>query len=250
MKGVLLLGGTGHRLAPITDIINKHILLVYDRSMLNIAVEFLAKSGIMEIIAVCDPKSIQVISRVLKDVNFQGVRFTYIIQSQPLGTAHALSLCHNFLSKEPFVVVFGDNVFEYHIRFSLENNLRGALCKLFLTEVENPQDYGVVKITGNHIQSIEDKPAYPLSRTVCSGCFIFHPDVLNLVDLIQPNNLGELDIMDLVRLCWRKEKIIWEFIQGRWIDAGTNFEELHKASCLVKNNGVNKDPQESKIDYA
>ncbi len=238
--GVLLLAGLGSRLSPVTDVVNKNLLPVYDKPMALHSLDFLQKSGIRKIIVVANPKDAESFSRLFELNKQPETSLFYVVQDKPLGTAHAIKLVKQFITEDEFFSLWGDNVFEFNLGFSVSTPLSG-MCRIHLTRVGNPQDFGVVEIDRRkRILRIADKPKNPRSNIVCTGFMGFKSEVFGLVKNIAPNPKGEYDIMGVVRLTHSQNMLEYAFIRGSWIDAGVSFDTLLKASILAKEKGLNR----------
>ena len=240
IPGILLLGGNGARLYPLTAAINKHLLPVYDKPMSLYAFDFLQESGIRKIIAVTSPKDVDLFAKLFESNKQANTDVLYIVQDKPLGTAHAIKLGEKLVTGNNFFTLWGDNIFEYHLRSSVRQRLQGK-CRLHLTQVNNPQEFGVVEIDERgRIVSIEDKPRLPKSNIICTGFMGFSSEAFGLIGKIKPNVKGELDIMDVVRMAQAEKMLEYVFVKGSWIDAGVSFEALLAAAILAKEKGLNK----------
>ena len=238
--GVLLLAGLGSRLSPVTDVVNKHLLPIYDKPMALHSLDFLQKSGIRKIVVVANPKDVDLFSRLFELNKQPETSLFYVVQIEPLGTAHAINLARQFITENEFFSLWGDNVFEFNLESSASRKIEGK-CRLHLARVKNPQDFGVVEIDGHgEILSIIDKPQNPRSNVVCAGFMGFKSEVFGMIDKVQPNNKGEYDIMNVVRMTQKEKVLEYVFTKGGWVDACVSFDTLLVASILAKERGLNK----------
>lgn len=240
IPGFLLLGGHGSRLYPLTAVINKHLLPVYDKPIALHALEFLQESGIKKIIVITNPEEVDLVAELFDSNKEAKTDLSYVVQDKPLGTAHAIKLGEKIVTENNFFTLWGDNVFEYNLRSSVQQKLIGR-CRLHLTRVSNPHEFGVVEIDENErIINIEEKPELPKSNTVCTGFMGFSSEVFGMLGKLKPNIRGELDIMDIVRMAQADNALEYVFIKGGWLDAGVSFETFFAAAVLAKEKGLNK----------
>lgn len=240
LPGILLLAGSGSRLSPLTSVVNKHFLPIYDKPMALHALEFLQESGIKKIVVITNPEEVDLIAELFDSYKQANTELLYIVQDKPLGTAHAIKLSEKLVTEKSFFTLWGDNIFEYNLRSSVQQELVGK-CRLHLTRISNPQEFGVLEIDEKErIISIEDKPEFPKSNTICTGFMGFNSEVFGMFDKIKPNVKGELDIMDIVRIYQVEKMLEYVFIKGSWLDAGVSFETLFAAAILAKEKGLNK----------
>lgn len=241
MLGIVLAGGTGSRLYPLTKVINKHLLPVYNKSLIEYPIELLVKSGIREIIIVTNTEiHASEISEYLDAEFVSGIdSIKYVYQNQPLGTAHAISLCQELVASEPFMVVFGDNIVEYNLMSSVEEYIGGA--KVFVKQLLETKHFGRVVIERNQVIDIlpadvpSTGPGYALS-----GIFFFDELIFSYIDRLSKNSKYELDIVDALKHYLRDELLAAEELPGYWLDAASSHEHLLEAACIVKNKGANK----------
>lgn len=238
--GILLLGGRGTRLHPITDVVNKNLLPIYNKPLALHSFEFLENSGIQKIVVVTNPKDIDSFAELFEKNKKAKTEVFFAVQEKPLGTANGIKQAEKYLTEDHFFSLWGDNVFEFNLESSVSRNIDG-LARLHLASVSNPQDFGVVEIDEEgRITNIVDKPQIPKSNIVCTGFMGFKSQVFDMIKNISPNKKGEFDIMDAVRLIHSQGVLEYAFIKGNWIDAGVSFDTLLKASILAKECGFNK----------
>ncbi len=240
MKGVILAGGLGTRLAPLTRITNKHLLPVYDRPMIYYPIECLVNAGIREVLLVTGGDHAGDFLRLLangRQFGLDDLRYTY--QEGEGGIADALRLAERFANGDKIVVILGDNLIQKNIRGAVGrffSQRRGA--KLMLKEVEDPQRFGVAEVEGHRILRIEEKPAEPKSNHAVIGIYMYDAQVFDIIRTLNPSARGELEITDVNNAYIEQGTMTYEFLDGWWTDAGT-FESLHRASNLVAAGGAN-----------
>lgn len=231
MKGIILAGGTGSRLYPLTKVTNKHLLPVYDKPMIYYPLHTLINAGIDDIMIVSGRGHAGHFLELLGSGAEFGVRLTYEIQDEAGGIAQALSLTEDFVDDENVVVILGDNIFGSDIRSAMESFNSGA--RIFLKEVEDANRFGVAEIDGDRIVSIEEKPHIPKSNFAVTGLYIYDSRVFDIVRNMKPSQREELEITDVNNEYIRMDEMTYSVLDGYWSDAGT-FESLFRASELVK----------------
>lgn len=231
MKGVILAGGTGTRLYPLTKMINKHLLPVGRAPMICHGVEKLRNAGIEEIILVISKQSAGLYTELFGGGKEWGVHLTYKIQEEAGGIAQALSLAEpNIKRDEKFVVLLGDNLFEDSLTpyvQSFQNQGQGA--RVLLKKVHDPKRYGVPILEENKILRIEEKPAEPKSNYCVTGIYMYDTTVFNKIRTIKPSGRGELEITDVNNVYASEGQLAYDILDGWWTDAGT-FQSLYQAS--------------------
>ena len=232
MKGVILAGGTGSRLYPLTKVTNKHLLPVYDKPMIYYPIQTLINAGIKEIMIVSGKGHAGHFLELLGSGSELGVRLTYEIQEEAGGIAQALGLAEDFADNSPVTMILGDNIFQDNIIDSVKSFTSGA--KIFLKEVSDAHRFGVAEIDGNRIISIEEKPKIPKSSLAVTGLYIYDSRVFDIIRNLKPSGRGELEITDVNNAYVRMGEMEYSILEGFWSDAGT-FESLFRASELVKN---------------
>jgi glucose-1-phosphate thymidylyltransferase len=234
MKGIILAGGTGSRLFPLTRVTNKHLLPVGREPMIYHPVRKLIEAGIEDILIVTGVEHMgDVVNALGSGVDFD-CRFTYRVQDQAGGIAQALKLAEGFAGTDSMLVILGDNIFEANLSSVctfFENSDAEAL--LMLKSVPDPGRYGVAEVQGDAILSIEEKPEDPKSDLAVTGLYFYKPVVFDLIDLIKPSGRGELEITDVNNHLIHRKKLMWKPLNGWWTDAGT-FESLAAANQLVE----------------
>jgi glucose-1-phosphate thymidylyltransferase len=240
MKGVILAGGLGTRLYPLTKVTNKHLLPVYDKPMIYYPIQTLINAGIDDILIVTGGNNAGDFLKLLgngKEFGLKHMNYTY--QEGEGGIAEALRLAEFFASGEKICVVLGDNIIEKNIRKAVENFRRQKKgAKILLKEVPDPQRFGVAELKGDRIARIEEKPEKPKSRYAVIGIYLFDQEVFNIIKTLKPSGRGELEITDVNNRYIEKRLMTWDILEGWWTDAGT-FESLIRANQLVAKTGAN-----------
>jgi glucose-1-phosphate thymidylyltransferase len=236
MKGVVLAGGLGTRLYPLTKVTNKHLLPVYDRPMVFYPIEKLAESGIKDIMIVTGGNDAGDFLRLLGDGKGFGLkRLHYAYQEGEGGIAAALALTEDFAEGERIVVILGDNIFEDTLTPFFESFSRQAAgAKILIKEVASPERFGVVEIKGTTIISIEEKPNRPKSKFIQTGIYLYDRDVFSIIKALKPSARGELEITDVNTAYLRQQTLTFDILKGFWADAGTSFESFFRANALVR----------------
>jgi glucose-1-phosphate thymidylyltransferase len=233
MKGLILAGGTGTRLRPLTKVTNKHLLPVYDKPMIFYPLNTLIKAGIKKILIITGGEDVGDFMQLLGSGREFGVDFTYKVQDEAGGIAQALSLARDFVGNEKVVVILGDNVFEDDI-IEFVNDFENSdfEAMVFLKEVEGAQRFGVAEIDGERIISIEEKPKYPKSNLAVTGLYMYTSEVFDIIKTLRPSARGELEITDVNNNYVKKGTMTFRTLSGFWSDAGT-FESMHNATNFV-----------------
>jgi glucose-1-phosphate thymidylyltransferase len=241
MKGVVLAGGTGSRLDPLTRVTNKHLLPVFDKPMVFYPIQTLVNAGIHEILLVTGGGNAGEFLRLLGNGSEFGLKhLDYTYQKGAGGIAEALGLAEYFSGGEPICVVLGDNIIEKNICRavnSFENQKAGA--KVLLKEVPDAQRFGVAEIQGNRVVGIEEKPATPKSKYAVIGVYLYDSTVFQKIRQLKPSGRGEMEITDVNNLYIEENKLSYDILDGWWTDAGT-FDSLLRANSLVAKTGANK----------
>jgi glucose-1-phosphate thymidylyltransferase len=231
MKGIILAGGTGSRLYPLTKVTNKHLLPVYDKPMICYPLEMLIDAGIDEIMIVSGRGHAGHFLELLGSGSEFGVSITYEIQEEAGGIAQALGLAKTWAGKDDISVILGDNVFEDRVREEVDNFESGA--RIFLKDVQDPQRFGVAEVNGNKVVQIEEKPANPKSNLAVTGLYMYDSRVFDIIRQLKPSGRGELEITDVNNAYIKKGEMRFSVLKGFWSDAGT-FESLMRASLMVQ----------------
>lgn len=241
MRGVVLAGGLGTRLLPLTKVTNKHLLPVYDRPMIYYPLQTLANAGIEEVMLVTGGNSAGDFLRLLGNGKEFGLkRLNYTYQEGEGGIADALRLAEHFADGEPVCVMLGDNIIEGNIvgaARAFRQQQKGA--KILLKEVKDPQRFGVPVLDGQRVVKIEEKPANPRSSYAVTGVYFYDAAVFDIIKTLKPSGRGELEITDVNNAYIAAGTLTWDVLEGWWTDAGT-IESLYLANQLVSRTGANK----------
>ena len=237
MKGVVLAGGTGSRLYPLTRVTNKHLLPVGRYPMIYHPLLRLRRAGVTEIGLVTSPEHMGDVVNLLGSGSRLGVDLTYRVQDEPGGIAQALGLCESFVGNEPFVVVLGDNILGQDIRDDVavfEKQARhGNGARVLLKEVHDPERYGVPEFDGHRISRVIEKPVNPPSSYSVIGIYFYDPSVFDYIRTLTPSQRGELEISDVSNRYAEKGQLTHGVLSSWWGDAGT-FEGLEEANRLAR----------------
>lgn len=231
MKGIILAGGTGSRLYPLTKVTNKHLLPVYDRPMIYYPINTLISAGIKDIMIVSGRGHVGHFLELLGSGKEFGVRFAYEIQEGAGGIAEALGLAEEWAGTENVTVILGDNIFQDNIRKDVESFESGA--KIFLKEVTDAHRFGVAEVKGSRVLGIEEKPKAPKSNLAVTGLYLYDAGVFDIIKTLKPSGRGELEITDVNNAYIRRGAMEFSVLEGFWSDAGT-FESLLRASVMVQ----------------
>jgi len=231
MKGVILAGGSGSRLLPMTKVTNKHLLPVYDKPMIYYPLYTLLDACIRQIMIVSGKGHAGHFLELLGSGKDFNAKFTYEVQEEAGGIAQALGLAEDFADKEPVVVILGDNIFEDNFKKGIQDFKGGA--KVFLKEVNYPQRFGVAEVKGDRILNIEEKPEKPKTNLAVTGLYIYDSKVFKVIKTLKPSKRGELEITDVNNYYIKEGKMSFATVKGFWSDAGT-IDSLYRASMLVK----------------
>ncbi|GIW73836.1 MAG: spore coat protein [Phycisphaerales bacterium] len=244
MKGVILAGGLGTRLRPLTLVTNKHLLPVYDRPMIYYPIQCLLNAGIDQILIVTGGEHAGDFLKLLKNGQDLGVRrLAYAYQEGEGGIADALRLARDFADGQKICVVLGDNIIEGNIKKAAgEFFTQKSGAKLLLKTVDDPERFGVVRFEGQgdqaRIVEIVEKPQDPPSNYAVTGIYFYDADVFDVCETLEPSARGELEITDVNNHYLQRGDLTYQTLEGWWTDAGT-FESLHRAACLVREGGAN-----------
>jgi glucose-1-phosphate thymidylyltransferase len=233
MKGVILAGGTGSRLFPLTKITNKHLLPVYDEPMIYYPLKTLINAGIRDIMIVSGKGHVGHFLELLGSGSDFGVRFSYEIQKEAGGIAQALSLTKDFVDGDSVTVILGDNIYEDNVKEHVQSFKSGA--RIFLKPVTDAHRFGVAEVDekNNRVLGIEEKPKQPKSNYAVTGLYIYDKSVFEVIKTLKPSGRGELEITDVNNYYVKEGKLSFSVLDGYWSDAGT-FESLFRASELVR----------------
>ncbi len=235
LKGVILAGGLGTRLYPLTKVTSKHLLPVGNEPMVFHTIKLLTEAGVNDILIVTNPIHVGDFVSVLGSGKEFGCEFTYRVQEEAKGIAHALALAEGFAAGGSTVVMLGDNIFESSIRqvvqdFKKQQN--GA--RVLLKHVDDPERFGVANFNGNKIVSIEEKPEHPKSNFAVVGVYIYDSSVFEIIRTIEPSQRGEYEITSVNNVYIARGQLSYTILQGEWVDAGT-IDSLAEAHRIILN---------------
>ena len=235
MKGIILAGGLGKRLAPLTKITNKHLLPIYDRPMIYYPIETLVKAGVHDILIVTGGNNAGDFLKLLgngSDFGLKHLNYTY--QKGEGGIAEALGLAEHFADNDKIIIILGDNLLEDDITpFINEFKSQKVGAKILLKEVQEPNRFGVPIFENNKITTIEEKPTNPKSNFAVTGIYMYDHTVFDIIRTLKPSERGELEITDVNNAYIKQGSMTYNTLKGWWTDAGT-FETLFKAGELIK----------------
>jgi len=235
MKGVILAGGTGSRLHPLTKVTNKHLLGVYNKPMIYYPLFTLKRAGIRDILIISGKGHAGDFLELLGSGKDLGLKLTYEVQEEAGGIAHALALAERFVDGDKVCIVLGDNILQDDIHpavTSFELEPKGA--KIFLKKVENPSSYGVPTIDGDKIEKITEKPKNPDSPFAVTGVYMYDYQVFDIVRGLKPSGRGELEITDVNNYYIEQGTMTYEVLEGFWGDCGESFDSFMEAAKLVQ----------------
>jgi len=241
MKGVILAGGLGTRLFPLTKITNKHLLPVYNKPMIYYPIQTLVNAGITDALLVTGGNNAGDFLRLIgngKELNLKHIEYTY--QEGEGGIAQALGLAEEFADNGKICIILGDNIIEKNIKGAVENFKKqenGA--KIIVKQVTDPERFGVPVLDGDTVIAIEEKPDVPKSNYAVIGIYMFDNTVFDIIRTLEPSLRGELEITDVNNVYIKRKNMTYEFLDGWWTDAGT-FDSLRTATNLVAETGANK----------
>ncbi|MFF2157529.1 sugar phosphate nucleotidyltransferase [Paenibacillus chitinolyticus] len=241
MKGIILAGGTGSRLFPLTKVTNKHLLPVGKYPMLYHSLIKLKQAGIQDILIVTGKEHMGDVVNLLGSGRDFSLTFTYKVQDEAGGIAQALGMAEHFVGSEQMVVILGDNVFEEDISAYVDKfRKQSAGAKILIQEVPDPQRYGVPELHGDNIISIEEKPVHPRSNYAVTGIYMYDSQVFDIIKTLTPSARGELEITDVNNAYIEQGKLTFDILQGWWTDAGTH-SSLARANELAKEIAYDED---------
>ena len=235
MKGVILAGGLGSRLRPLTSITNKHLLPVYDRPMIYYPIQTLVQAGINDIMLVTGGNAAGDFLRLLgngEEFGLKHINYTY--QRREGGIAEALGLCRHFVGNDKVVVMLGDNILDGSIKKAVSNfQKQESGAKIFLKTVDNPKEYGVAELKGKLVKNIVEKPKNPKSNYAVIGIYMYDAQVWNILKTLKPSGRGELEITDVNNAFIQKGHMTYEIVKGWWGDAGSSIEDLWRVNHYI-----------------
>jgi glucose-1-phosphate thymidylyltransferase len=237
VKGIVLAGGTGSRLWPITRSVSKQLLPVYDKPMIYYPISTLMLAGIQDILIISNPQDQKLFYDLLGDGSNLGVRFQYAIQAEPKGIAQAFTIGENFLAGDSCMLILGDNIFHgAGLGRDLARNLPNSGAHIFTYEVTNPSDYGVLELDQDLLPiSITEKPSEYISNLAITGLYFFDSDVVEIARTLQPSQRGEIEITSVLNSYLKIKKLTYSKISrgAAWLDTG-NPMSLHDAGTFVR----------------
>lgn len=231
MKGVLICGGTGSRLRPLTDIVNKSLLPVYDKPLILYPLQVLLDAGIKDIAVVTGTEHFDQIAAFLGSGSRFGCTFSFKVQEKPGGIAQALGLAEEFADGDKVCAILGDNVFVDPLAQTIKAFQSGG--NVFLKKVPDPERFGVAELKDGKVVSLEEKPKDPKSDYALTGCYLFDERCFEIIRNLQPSARGEYEITDICKWYAEKGELGATIVENEWIDAGT-FESLFKAASMVR----------------
>lgn len=220
MKGIILAGGTGSRLYPLTKVTNKHLLPIGNKPMIYYPIEKLTEAGIDEILIVTGTEHMGDVVNLLGSGKDFGCRFTYKVQDEAGGIAQALGLAENFVGDDSMTVILGDNIFQTPLSSALKN-YSGEGAQIMLKTVDDPERFGVAEVDGDKIIGIEEKPDHPKSSLAVTGIYMYDAKVFDYIRELEPSDRGELEITDVNNWYIQRDAMRFSVMEGWWTDAGT-----------------------------
>ena len=239
-RGVILAGGTGSRLAPLTNITNKHLLPVYDRPMIYYPIQSLLQCRIKEILIVTGGSSSSEIMRLLGSGHSFGCHFEYAYQDTNGGIADALRLAYAFADHDKIMVMLGDNIFMESIEFFMNQFEFTWGTQVLLTKVPDPKNYGVPILENDKITKIVEKPEQPVCDLAVTGCYFYDFSVFDVIETLKPSKRGELEISDVNNEYARQNMLQHAVYDGIWIDCGASHDHLLDAGLKIRNHKQGK----------
>lgn len=236
MRGIILAGGTGSRLRPLTLVTNKHLLPIYNKPMIYYPIETLKQAGIKDIMVITGKDHAGDIFRLLGSGKRFGVNFTYRVQDEPAGIPHAISLAEDFVGDDKFISINGDNVLFESIRpyvKAFEKGSEESRILLAKGTLEQCKKSGVAVLKGNRVVKVVEKPAKPPSRWIAIGVYMYTPHVFEVIKKLKPSKRGELEITDVHNTYIKRGTLVASKLKKRWVDAGT-IDELMEANRVVE----------------
>jgi glucose-1-phosphate thymidylyltransferase len=246
MKGIILAGGSGTRLHPLTKVTSKQLLPVYDRPMIYYPLNTLLRAGIKDILIIVAPERSGDFLNLLGSGKEFGARFTYEIQDRPEGLAQSLLIGEHFIAGDKCALILGDNIFTEDFTEAVNTFQKGA--KVFAKKVSDPQRFGVIEMDEKgQVISLEEKPKAPKSSYAQVGFYLYDEKACKLVKSLRPSSRGELEIVDLHNIYLASGELQAETLKGEWIDAGT-FESLHQASVIAREHALGLSVENSSLE--
>jgi glucose-1-phosphate thymidylyltransferase len=233
IKGIVLAGGMGTRLYPLTKVTNKHLLPIGDEPMIHYPIKKLVESGVTDIMIVTGVEHSGAMMTLLGSGKEYGCSFTYKVQDQPDGIAGALQLCEDFVGESNCIVILGDNIFKEDLGNYINSFTHSENdCALFFKEVEKPQRYGVGVFNGSSLVEVEEKPRSPKTNLACVGIYLYSNKVFDVISSIAPSSRGEYEISSVNNVFISDGSCDYHILNDLWVDAGT-MESYHKTSWIL-----------------
>lgn len=233
MKGIILAGGNGNRLKPLTEVTNKHLLPIYNKPMIYYPLKTLTDAGIRDILVISGVTHAGSFLQLLGEGNGMSCNLHYRVQEKALGIAQALGLARNFVGDENCAVVLGDNIFEDDLSKEIAKHKDSKGAHIFLKEMDDAQRFGVAELNGDKVTNIEEKPKQPKSNYAVTGLYVFDNEVFDIIAGLQPSNRGEYEITDVNNEYINRGNLTATVLKKRWTDAGT-FESLFRANDIAR----------------
>lgn len=231
MKGVLICGGTGSRLRPLTEVTNKSLLPVYDQPLIHYPLQVLLKAGIQEIMIISGSEHVDQMAGFLGSGSRYDCHFVYRVQDAPKGIAQALGMAESFVKDESVCALLGDNIYFDDLSHVIRNFKSGG--HIFLKKVTDPERFGIAEVQNGTVVSLEEKPQRPKSNFAQTGCYVYDKNCFEFIRTMKPSPRGELEITDVSRFYMERGELSATVLQDEWVDAGT-FESLYEATTLVR----------------
>ncbi len=241
MKGIILAGGTGSRLFPLTKITNKHLLPVYNKPMIYYPLHTLKEAGITNVLIVSGVGHAGSFLELLGSGAQMGMKLSYEVQEQAGGIAQALSMAEDFANEEKIAVILGDNIYEDSVKSAVaefEAQEKGA--RIFLKTVKNPKSYGVAEVSDGSIIGIEEKPLEPKSDLAVTGLYMYDSQVFDVIRGLKPSQRNELEITDVNNFYLNQGTLKYSILNGFWGDCGESFDSLVESAILVQSSHLSK----------
>jgi len=233
LKGVVLAGGTGSRLMPLTKVTNKHLLPVGRKPMIYYPISKLVGAGIEQILVVTGVEHMGDVVSLLGSGSGFGCQFTYKVQDEAGGIAQALGLAENFANGGPLAIILGDNIFQANLKGYVERfAAQKSGARVLLKQVTNPERFGVAEVSNGKVSNIEEKPEEPKSNYIVTGIYFYDGSVFDIIQNLRPSGRGELEITDVNNAYIARGELAYDVLDGWWTDAGT-FGSLTRANELV-----------------
>jgi len=233
MKGIILAGGNGNRLKPLTEVTNKHLLPIYNQPMIYYPIKTLTNAGIRDILVVSGVTHAGAFLQLLGEGRVVGGTLHYRVQEKALGIAQALGLARDFVGDENCAVILGDNIFEDDLSKEIAKHKDSKGAHIFLKEMDDACRFGVAELKGDKVINIEEKPKQPKSNYAVTGLYIFDNNVFDIIAGLQPSNRGEYEITDVNNAYIKRGELTATILKKRWTDAGT-FESLFRANDIAR----------------